>query len=126
MKHHTKQGSAILVVLLVTSIVMVICLSMQHIGVHMTTIALERQKQMSYYYLTKALLEYGKCHLSDISQMNLAELKEKEIFFGNWPLSTQSDHLQGRLILIQKSGTCLLCAQLEKTAHVIHQLYAQV
>ena len=112
---NTKSGSAILIVVLVMSAVMIVCLNMWRATALTTDLACKRQEREQRFRIAEGVLNYGiaLCKERFESLKILAKAGEKtiELDVGKWEVKGQPPY-NGRLEVLLKGKTVQLTASI--------------
>jgi hypothetical protein len=110
MNQYNTDGSALLVLLFVSSILAIMMTSMNYMFWNMYNSAFEREKQIRIFYGTESLLLYGK-KIYESTDKKEIEMQKKEIFQGTWPLFG-NNRFHGRVSIERTVSQQRLVAQL--------------
>jgi hypothetical protein len=102
--------------------VMLLGMNMYTNVTHMLMVAGERQKQLRYYYLNRALLEYAKSYLhTENNESDYNDANKKELVVNPWPFDGDGA-VQGRVIIKRENGTVFISTYIESSDKVLNTL----
>ncbi len=125
-KHHLKQGSSVLLVLLLTTVLIIWSTSLWRNTTHMMDIVHKRYQYEQLFRVAESLLNYGivwcREHVNDLLLDDKEKKKDHIIDVGLWPPGMHEQY-EGTLQINVKNMCINLCAKLRNDNRVIYAMH---
>src|SRR5216684_5051338 len=110
MKTNNKQGSALLMVLLITSLLSLYFFNYMKMSIYSNSLAQKREHYEWRYWVTQALLEWG-IHWIKENSLKEQNNEPSTLFFDRWPPASSKKH-SGLLTFKHENNKILVTASL--------------